>query len=395
MPALPSVSLVVPTFNEAENIYSMIERSHAALSSLKIDFEIIVVDDSSGDGTADIAATAAAQWPGVRIIRRTEQRDLSQSVLRGWREATGDVLAVIDADLQHPPERLVDLLSAMFDGDADLAVASRNTTGGGVSEWALRRRVISWGATLIAMLIVPGVLRMVRDPMSGFFAIKRRFVSSGALNATGYKILLEVLARTPYETVVEVPYVFEERKKGKSKLGSKQAFQYLNHVYALARRTGEIWLLPKFAMVGLSGVFVNVAVSQTANLPHLALGFECSVLSNFLLNEVWTFRGRMSHLAPVQSAPSRLMWFQLAALVGLVLNLATFSVLKAAALPAPVCATIAIAVGGLCNFLAATHLTWSSWLEEDVVMEFATVKRHRRIPAALLPISAPPVPRES
>jgi dolichol-phosphate mannosyltransferase len=378
----------VPTFNEAENIRALLDRAHAALAKITDDFEIIVVDDSSADGTAAIAEAHAVGLTNVRVIRRTGTPDLSRSVLQGWASASGDVLAVIDADLQHPPERLEDLLRAMFTSEAGLAVASRNTAGGGVSRWALHRRIVSWGATFIATLLVPGVLRVVRDPMSGFFAVRREVLSTNKLDATGYKILLEVLAKTSYESVIEIPYIFEERKNGASKLGRKQAVQYLAHVLRLARSTGELWLLPKFALVGLTGIAVNAVIAASATPLSVALGFECSVFSNFLLNEVWTFQGKTSHLAPVQSVTSRLVSFQVVALIGLIVNLVTYEAMRTGLGTSDlICAAAAIAVGGICNFIGATHLTWSLWSEEGVATEAGTLTRHCRRPAPSLPVA--------
>jgi dolichol-phosphate mannosyltransferase len=380
----PFVSLVVPTLNEAKNIQALLQRAHATLSTVTQSFEIIVVDDSSEDGTANLAEEMSATLANVRVIKRSATRDLSRSVLDGWAAAKGDVLAVIDADLQHPPERLSDLLNPMIDANIDLAVASRSAKGGGVSEWALQRRVISWGATFIATLLVPGVLRVVRDPMSGFFAVRRDVLATGSLDPSGYKILLEVLSKTAYTSVIEIPYIFEERKNGVSKLGPKQATQYLAHVFHLSRSTGEIWFLPKFAVVGLTGVLVNAVVAQSATPLSIALGFECSVFSNFLLNELWTFQGGTNHLAPVQPVLGRLVSFQLIAVIALIANLVTYATMRfgfgASDL---ICAATAIGVGGICNFIGTTHLTWSLWLEETIMSPGGAVTRRSRGQAAV------------
>src|SRR5262249_12914050 len=152
------------------------------------------------------------------VIRRRKPRDLAGSVVDGWAAAKGEWLAVIDGDLQHPPEKLILLIKAAKAARADIAVASRHIRGGGVSGWSLHRRIVSWGASLIASFLLPGTLNAVRDPMSGFFVIRTRLLDSLRLRPRGYKILLEVLARASYTNVVEVPYIFEERKEGSSKL---------------------------------------------------------------------------------------------------------------------------------------------------------------------------------
>src|SRR5947209_9799491 len=172
----PVVSLIVPTFNESANIAELVDRADRALASVVPGYEIIVVDDSSPDGTADVVENIARANSRVRLVRRTAERDLSASVVDGWNAAGGQILAVIDGDLQHPPEKLADLIAAMVGTGADIGVASRNVSGGGVSDWALHRRAVSWSATLLASVLLPGLLRTVGDPMSGFFAVRRERV---------------------------------------------------------------------------------------------------------------------------------------------------------------------------------------------------------------------------
>ena len=351
------ISLIVPTYNEAANIQEMLRRAHAAVSSITDDFEIVVVDDRSTDDTAALARAVGREHTNVRVIERTGPRDLALSVIEGWKAAHGQLLAVMDADLQHPPEMLESLLNLAAATGADVAVASRNVRGGGVSEWKLHRRVVSWVATMMAGVLIPGVLRMVRDPMSGFFAVRRDALPLAQLNPEGYKILLEVLSRSSYKTVVELPYVFEERKRGESKLGRKQVVEYLRHVARLSWETGEALLLPKYAAVGLLGVAVNVGV--TTVLTHAvagawlarAAGFELAVIFNFLLNDAWTFKGRLRHLAMTQPKAVRLGWFQLISLGSLGLDLlAAHGLQRMFGAPEFVASLSGIALGGCTNF---------------------------------------------
>ncbi len=385
------VSLIVPTYNESMNIQELLRRAHKALQAATTQFEIVVVDDRSVDGTADLVLASARELPNVRLIQRTGPRDLSASVMEGWAAAHGGVLAVIDADLQHPPEKLTPLLDALFRSDADIAVASRHVKGGGVTEWKLHRRAVSWCATVMASFLIPGVLRMVRDPMSGFFALRRRILVSAALHATGYKILLEVLARAPYESLVEIPYVFEERKRGESKLGARQVWQYLRHLLRLSVETGEIQLLLRYAAVGGVGILVDAlftsALAAGHALPSLsvqAMGFEMSVFSNFLLNEAWTFRGRVEHLAAAQPAFYRFGRFQSICVASLLLNLGVSQTLYQFFGVGGMEANLAgIVLAGIANFFANSHLTWSLWQDEDVTLPGGTVERRRKIPRAL------------
>ncbi len=229
------LSLVVPTYNERQSIVPLLQRATAALQKAVDQFEIIVVDDDSPDGTWQAADEVAKDNPHVKVIRRRGERDLATAVIEGWNTAKGDLLGVIDGDLQHPPEVLPALLKSILDSRTDIAIASRNVAGGGVSQWRPQRKVIAWVARCVARLVFPRLLKSVRDPMSGYFVMKRAVIESVDLKPLGYKILLEVLARGKYRTVKEIPYVFEERKMGKSKLGPKQCLDLLLHLWRLSR----------------------------------------------------------------------------------------------------------------------------------------------------------------
>jgi dolichol-phosphate mannosyltransferase len=229
-------SLVVPTYNERFNIGPLIGRIEAVLRQEPFDFEIIIVDDNSPDETWNLAQEMAKENPRLQVIRREGSRGLATAVVEGWKAAKGEILGVMDGDLQHPPEILPNLLGSIVKGKADIAIGSRHVSGGSVGKWNLPRRSVSRGASAIAFMLLPQVLRPVRDPMSGFFLMKRSVVDSALLRPTGYKILLEILARGNYRRIVEVPYVFETRKHGKSKLGPKQYLEFLIHLGILATK---------------------------------------------------------------------------------------------------------------------------------------------------------------
>ena len=212
------LSVVVPTYNEAGSLPKLAERLHAAL--VGVDWELVVVDDGSPDGTADVAAALAPRIP-VRVVRRAGKAGLASAVVAGFEAARGDVLLVMDADLSHPPEVVPALLDAIEHG-ADLAVGSRYVKGGGVMDWPLKRRAVSRVACLMGNLLVP-----VRDATSGFFALRRSVVDGVKLNPIGFKIGFEVIARGRYKKVVEVPYTFRDRELGASKFGRREIVQYL------------------------------------------------------------------------------------------------------------------------------------------------------------------------
>ena len=220
------ISVVVPTYNEAGSIPKLAERLHAALTGR--DWELVIVDDGSPDGTAEIAAALAPRIP-VNVVRRAGKAGLASAVVAGFSAAKGDTLVVMDADLSHPPE-IVPALVTVIEGGADLAVGSRYVKGGGVMDWPLKRRVVSRIACLMGNALVP-----VRDATSGFFALKRSVVDGVALNPIGFKIGFEVIARGRYKTVVEVPYTFRDRELGASKFGRREIMQYVVQLGQVAR----------------------------------------------------------------------------------------------------------------------------------------------------------------
>jgi dolichol-phosphate mannosyltransferase len=226
-------SLVVPTFNESHNLVELIELLKPAITAEVGDsYEIIVVDDDSPDGTWQVAADIAATDPHVVALRRLDERGLATAVVRGWQAARGNMLGVIDADLQHPPEVTERLIAAMQQG-ADLAVASREAEGGGTSDWSVLRLLISRGSRAIGKMLLPGVLGKVSDPMTGFFVVRRTAIQDVILAPCGYKILVELLVRSRIEKVAEVGYVFRSRQRGESKASFMVFVDYVQHLFRL------------------------------------------------------------------------------------------------------------------------------------------------------------------
>ena len=220
------LSVVVPTYNEAGSVPKLAERLHAALGGRER--ELVIVDDGSPDGIADVAAALAPRIP-ASIVRRAGKGGLASAVIAGFSAARGDILVVMDADLSHPPETVPRLLSAIADG-ADLAVGSRYVAGGAVEDWPLKRQVVSRVACLMGNALVP-----VRDATSGFFALRRSVIDGVTLNPIGFKIGFEVIARGRYRTVVEVPYTFRDRELGASKFGRREIGQYVVQLGQVAR----------------------------------------------------------------------------------------------------------------------------------------------------------------
>jgi dolichol-phosphate mannosyltransferase len=223
------ISVVVPTYNEAENLPELLERLDRALAGR--DYEVVVVDDGSPDGTAEVAKRLSGRYP-VRVLVREGRRGLSSAVVEGARAAAGSVVVVMDADLQHPPE-LVPKLAEVAERGC-LAVASRYVKGGRVEGWPWHRRFVSHGAVLLARILLPEA-RDVKDAVSGFFAVHHDCIAS--VSPTGlYKILLDVLVQCRPKCVVEIPYVFGLRTRGHSKLGISHIADYLRQILELRRR---------------------------------------------------------------------------------------------------------------------------------------------------------------
>jgi dolichol-phosphate mannosyltransferase len=223
------ISIIIPTLREAGNLPTLTERIASAISGRA--FEIIFVDDDSRDGTEDVCTTLARTFP-VRLITRTDTFDgLGGAVLRGINESKGQTLVVMDADLQHPPEKIPELIAAIESGSAEFCVGSRYVPGGTTSEhWSIFRKVNSRFATLLARPFAGSI----RDPMSGFFALSRSTFDRGEyLAPLGYKIGLELICKCRASPVVEVPIHFESRRTGHSKLTLKQQFRYLEHLSRL------------------------------------------------------------------------------------------------------------------------------------------------------------------
>lgn len=233
--ARPALSVVIPTYNEAESITSLLAGLAQHLGRAGITYEIIVVDDDSPDGSWRRAAEAAGGDERVRVIRRLGERGLAAAAVRGWQEAGGEILALMDGDLQHPPEVLVDLVRAVEAG-ASLAVASRYVAGGGVHRPTLARSAVSWLGAHLAACVAPGAAR-VRDPLSGYFAFRRDVVAGVPLAPRGYKILPEILARGRCGRVQEVPYTLQRRQRGRSKLTLWVYWESLRHLCRLARNS--------------------------------------------------------------------------------------------------------------------------------------------------------------
>jgi dolichol-phosphate mannosyltransferase len=247
------VSIVVPALNEAPNLTPLVEQIDAAMAGRQ--YEVVIVDDKSIDDTPAVAAALAQKYP-VRLIVRAEPKDgLSGAVLRGFAEARGDTLVVMDADLQHPPSKLPELIAPLDRNEAEFVLGSRYVPGGSMAQkWSAIRKFYSRFATFLARPFAG----KTTDPMSGFFALKRSTLQRAQrLTPLGYKIGLELMCKSRIGQVTEIPIHFAERTRGESKLTLNQQFKYLEHLSRLYDftypRTSPV---VKFAIVLLVSWFI-------------------------------------------------------------------------------------------------------------------------------------------
>ncbi|HET6808395.1 MAG TPA: glycosyltransferase family 2 protein [Nitrososphaera sp.] len=312
-PRKAKLSIVVPTYNESQNIVRILDSIAETLSPYTA-AEIIVVDDNSPDGTAEIANLHAKNISDnkklyVEIIRREGKFGLSSAIIAGIQSATGDLLVVMDGDFSHPPQVIPSIIEGLQDSNCDIVIASRYIKGGSIIGWPFKRRLMSKGATKIAQY---GLGIEVRDPVSGFFAFRRDIIHGIKFDGIGYKMLLEILVKTKGARIKEIPYTFTNRRMGTSKLDAGVMVDYLRAVMHLYRygksmrqkeRRTSVHFLSKagrFYTVGASGLLVNYIASLLFNTlaPNLwylystLIGVLISMTSNFFLNKLWTFEDR-------------------------------------------------------------------------------------------------------
>lgn len=296
-----AVTIVVPTYNESGNIRELLRRLTDSVPS-RLPCEVLFVDDSTDD-TPDVIRSAAQDCPfPVGVLHRdTPDGGLGGAVVDGMRRAGSDWIVVMDADLQHPPALVPDLVAAGERAGADLVVASRYISGGSREGLAGGYRVaVSRGATWLTKALFPRRLRGISDPMSGFFAIRRSVVTADALKPLGYKILLELAVRCRPETVAEVPFVFQDRFTGESKSTAKEGMRFLGHLTGL-RTASAMARMVAFGLIGLTGFVPNLLALHLLTgagmhyLPAEIVANQFGVAWNFLLIEVLLFRDRRGH----------------------------------------------------------------------------------------------------
>lgn len=356
---ITGISIVVPTYREVENIPHLLARIDRLRHENGLLLEVIFMDDDSGDGSVEAVESAGFDW--ARIIVRTENRGLSPAVIDGFRAARYPVLVCMDCDLSHPPEKIPQLVLGLNAGQ-QFMIGSRYVPGASTDDdWGFLRWLNSRVATLLAR-----PLTQIRDPMSGFFALRKSdFEKAKDLNPVGYKIALELIVKCDFENVGEVPIHFSDRLHGESKLTLKEQLKYVQHLRRLyLHRFANAMYLMQFLVVGASGVVVNLAVlsllklSGSSDSLALAGGIGVSVVTNFLLNRRFTFS-----YARHDPILRQFLGFLGASAVGLAVNygVAIFmrlNVLTAGPFALQASAMAGIVVGMTFNFLGSRYFVF-------------------------------------
>lgn len=357
----PQLTVVVPSFNERDNVRPLVDLLDKALSGIR--WEVVFVDDDSPDGTAQEVRELAALRPDVRLLHRIGRRGLAGACIEGILSATAPLAAVMDGDLQHDETKLRDMFEAFSDPELDLAVGSRNVDGGssGTGLSSIRK----WGSDLATSLAKRALRINVNDPMSGFFMVRRESFNAVVLGlqTQGFKILADMLSASKGQwKTVEIPYTFRERQHGESKMDSAVTLEFLGLL--ASRLTGGLMSIRfvLFGMVGVSGIFVQLlfvrlmlGITDVHFAIAQAVGVFAAMNSNFLLNNMLTYRDRaLSGRAMLRG----LLSFYAVCAIGAIANVGVAELIYSA-LPywafASICGAI---VGALWNFLASSLVTW-------------------------------------
>ncbi|MEE8181029.1 MAG: glycosyltransferase family 2 protein [Nitrosopumilaceae archaeon] len=326
----PQVSIIIPTYNESQNILNVL-KSIGDIIPKNIFTEAIVVDDNSPDGTGRIVEDYLKNVKKIAgytidVIHRTTKNGLSSAILSGIQRATGDTIVVMDSDLSHPPQIIPKMIDALKKYQCDMVVASRYITGGQINGWNKKRKLLSKVATMIAK---KGLGVKTTDPMSGFFAFKKGILKGLNFDAIGFKILLEILVKKRELSVKEIPYTFQNRTFGSSKLDFSIIINYFKSVWKLYRygrseenneKRNSVKFISKagrFYTVGAIGFTINYLISLMFSggiteiwyLHANILGIIVSMTSNFVLNKWWTFGDRNFSFKKTISQYSKFIMF--------------------------------------------------------------------------------------
>ncbi|HKK16000.1 MAG TPA: glycosyltransferase family 2 protein [Gammaproteobacteria bacterium] len=353
------LTIVIPTYNERENIPVMVERLTAVLRN--INWEVIFVDDDSPDGTADVVRAIAARNPKVRCIQRIRRRGLASACIEGILASSAPVVAIMDADMQHD-ETILPAMLQMIHSGADLVIGSRYAQGGSTGELSSMRVRISQAATKFSRIVMK---HAVSDPMSGFFMMKRPFFEQVVRNLSGkgFKILLDILVSAKSDAVImEKPYTMRKRSFGESKLDASVIWEFITLV--IFKFSGRIipYRFLSFAAVGFTGIFVQLFALwlcfRILNLEFIIsqiLATLVAMTSNFILNNQFTFNEQK---LKGKGLLSGLLTFYIACSLGAVINVAVADLLFNRSFPWWLAGTLGAVAGAVWNYATTATFTW-------------------------------------
>lgn len=391
-------SIVIPTYNESENILRLVNEIEKNLPA--DDFtEIIVVDDNSPDGTGKImdeyitgeAGKALEKNPSrtknhiLKVVHRTGKEGLIPAILDGVRQSSGTNVLIMDADFSHPPEVIPRMMSELKRNPNSIVVGSRYVEGGKVVGWPTRRKILSKGASTLARLGLN--VKSVKDPMSGLFALPRELIQNISIATKGYKILLEILVKNKEIPVIEVPYTFTDRQSGKSKMNYNVIVNYAQAIWQLyqhgqksdvvqiseqinTRSVRFISKVGRYYTVGISGLVINYIISfllanDVANSIRLLsnvwyleasiIGAFVSSTSNFFLNKYWTFEDKRFE---VRTTVRQYLSFIGMSAVGLIIQISLLYYMVENFVPYRTALIVSIAVATTINFILNKKYTF-------------------------------------
>ena len=371
------LAVILPTYRERANIAPMVARLDAALQGVA--WEAIFVDDNSPDGTADEARRISLDDPRIRVIERIGRRGLASAAIEGMCATAAPVVAVMDADQQHDPALLPQMLAVVESGEYDLAYASRFAEGASTEAWGRPDRVKASGLANRIANKVTGV--ELSDPMSGYFMISAETLRADAhrLSGVGFKILLDILATVDRPLKVkEFPLHFAARAEGESKLDQTVVFEFLVGLYdkwlgriiptrfalfgtvgamGVVVQLGALWILLKL-IAGERFVYGNWSESATFNTAN-TLAAIIAMTFNFVLNNELTYSDkRLRGFGPIMRGWAQ---FALTCSLGLLTNIGSAAVLKTIGFPAVIAVIVGIVLGSVWNFALSSRFVWGKY----------------------------------
>jgi len=357
-------TIVIPTYNERDNVPILVERIHAALADSDTAYELFFVDDSQDDTPTVLAALAQVD-PTVRFLHREANGGLGSAVVEGFRRGTGRYFVVMDADLQHPPELLSIVFSRLLRG-IDIVIPSRFVQGGSDGGLGTFRKFVSWVARVIGQRTLRR-LRDVSDCTGGFFGVRKDVIDDVELNPIGWKILIEVLVKGRYSTVHELPYAFQSRDAGESKMSLREQWNYLRHIWSLMWNSESDRRFYVFCIVGLSGVVVNLAFLymllywfKMHEIPSSVLASIIAMISNFIWHNSITWRDVRQREVPVWHRRMRVLVFMGISSVGIGITTLVMQGLRHFGAGALLAQGLGIVLATIWNYMANKRFTWNA-----------------------------------